>query len=386
VRPLEAASPAELMLSLADQLRDPDGKHDPQIATLRNWLRDHPAHAHPWRRILRGQRIEASRLSGAQHDAYSGHLSHPSLRAAAARRLDPRRSFSASRLKDYGLCGFRYFAKRLLKLDETIEPEEGFDQLQLGALNHHILEETYATIGSLGISIREENLERALAIFERVAKAILDHAPQALGFRASATWAAEKEVLLRRLRALIVIDFSADSPLNDFGGDRRVLAVEHYFSDREVALPGQEQPLRLHGFIDRIDVVDGRLILVDYKTGSTKINRDEMESGRDFQMMTYALAMLDEAKSSDAQGELAGGMFWHIRNLQASGKFDVADEDDIAALNAALAHVSENLRRGRLGQFPVHPTATEAGKCSRYCEYSHLCRMSLTHRYKLPSR
>ena len=211
---------------------------------------------------------------------------------------------------------------------------------------------------------------------------ILEGAPETFGFRASAAWAAEQQLLKRRLRAVIVKDFSADSPLNEFGSDRHVRAVEQHFSDVEAALPGHEQPLKLHGVIDRIDEVNGRLLVVDYKTGSTKIKRDEMESGRDFQMMAYALAMMKGTESDWAQGELAGGMFWHLRDLKASGKFKATDEHDMAALDAALAHVSENLRRGQLGQFPVHPTELEAGKCSRYCEFSRLCRVNLTNRYK----
>lgn len=382
VSPEEAASSAELMLSAADQLREANGYGRVEISRLDKRLRNHHAYAPHWLRILRGQRIESGRLSAAPHDQFSGHLSHPALQAEAARRLDPQRSFSASRLKDYGLCGFRYFAKRMLRLDETIEPEAGLDLRQLGSLNHKILEDTYRTIRSLGIRIHEENLERALAIFERVAKDILESAPETFVFRATATWMAEQELLFRRLRAVIVKDFSADSPLNAFGGDRHVQAVERDFSDIEVALPSHEEPLRLHGFIDRIDEVDGRLLVVDYKTGSTKINRDEMESGRDFQMMAYALAMMKGAESDSTQSELAGGMFWHIRDLKASGKFDATDEDDIAALNSALAHVSENLRRGRLGRFPVQPTALEAGKCSRYCEFARLCRVNLTNRHK----
>lgn len=385
VSPEQAASPAELMLSAADQLRAENGQRHAEISRLDEWLRNHHAYAPNWLQIRRGQRIELGRLSIAPHDHFSGHLSHPALRIEAARRLDPRRSFSASRLKDYGLCGFRYFAKRLLRLDEYLEPEAGFDLRQLGSLNHKILEETYRTIRSLGIRIHEENLERALAIFERVAKEILESAPETFVFRATATWTAEQELLYRRLRAVIVKDFSADSPLNEFGSDRHVQAVEHNFTDTEVALPGHEQPLKLRGVIDRVDEVDGRLLVVDYKTGSTKINRDEMESGRDFQMMAYALAMMKGAESDSARSELAGGMFWHIRDLKASGKFDTTDEDDIAALDTALAHVSENLRRGRLGQFPVQPTALETDKCSRYCEFTHLCRVNLTNRHKGPN-
>ena len=40
----------------------------------------------------------------------------------------------------WGLCGFRFFSRRLLHLEPYEEPESGLDALQLGSLNHKILE------------------------------------------------------------------------------------------------------------------------------------------------------------------------------------------------------------------------------------------------------
>ena len=98
-------------------------------------------------------------------------------------------------------------------------------------------------------------------------------------------------MLIRRLRALIKLDFSAESPLNRIAGNRRVYDVEHSFEQVEIELPELGERLRMRGMIDRIDLVDGQLILLDYKTGTTRIDRSEMEVGRDFQMMTYVSAL-----------------------------------------------------------------------------------------------
>ena len=107
-----------------------------------------------------------------------------------------------------------------------------------------------------------------------------------------------------------------------------------------------------------------------------------MEIGRDFQMMVYALALQRLLERNGKQNEVAGGLFWHVRNLKASGRYSADDEDDMAAIALARQHVTRNLEAGRAGQFPVRATALENGKCARYCEFSHICRMHVTSPYK----
>lgn len=382
INPAESANSAELMLALADQLNRQDAWESEPALRARNWLLAKASQAESWRRLARHRGIELGRLSNAPFDRYSGLLSQPEHLAQTARLLGAERVWSASRLKDYGLCGFRYFAKRLLRLEEAVEPEAGVDALQLGLLNHSILELTYKRIVARGLAISEENLAAALDIFDDVAAELLRTAPADLKFRATATWPQERQILVKRLKALLEKDFSPDSPLGRFGNARRVHQLERYFSGVAIDLPAGMAPLRVNGFIDRIDRADGQLVVVDYKSGATKINREEMESGRDFQMMIYTEALSNALTAAGSQVQVAGGLFWHLRNLEASGVFATDDEDDIAAIEAAKAHIAQNLRQGRAGQFPAHASKLENGKCARYCEFSRLCRRQVVGRYK----
>ncbi len=382
IEPTEAANQAELMLAVADQLSQPDAWVGDAALRARNWLLEDAQRAANWRRLESRRGIELPRLSNAPFDHYSGVLSHPRLRAQTARLLGAERLWSASRLKDYGLCGFRYFAKRLLRLEEAAEPEAGVDALQLGLLNHGILERTYKLIAARGLAVTPENLEVALRIFDEVADQALQEAPADLQFRATATWPQEQEILVKRLKALVEKDFSAESPLNQFGEARRVYELEHNFSEVSIDLPAGLEPLRVNGFIDRIDRADDQLVVVDYKSGGAKINRDEMEIGRDFQMMIYTEALTKALAAAGSQAHVAGGLFWHLRDLKASGVFESGNEDDMAAVEAAKSHIAQNLRQGRAGQFPAHASKLENGKCSRYCEFSRLCRRQVSGRYK----
>ena len=359
IEPAEAANSTELMLALADQLSQPDASEGESALNARNWLLAQPDLSESWSRLKRRRGIELGRLSNAPYDNYSGLLSRPELLANTARLLGEERVWSASRLKDYGLCGFRYFAKRLLHLEETAEPEAGVDALQLGLLNHSILEQTYRRIAERGLAVSAENLDEALQIFAAVADELLRSAPADLNFRATATWPQEQEILVARLQALIKKDFSADSPLDKFGAPRRVYQLERYFSDIAIELPDGMEPLRVNGFIDRIDLADDQLVVVDYKSGSTKINRREMEDGRDFQMMIYTEALANTLAAAGSEAQVAGGLFWHIRDFKVSGVFDSDDADDIAAVAAAKAHIAQNSAKAAPGNFRRMPARSK---------------------------
>lgn len=383
VEPEEAASGTEALLGVASRLNAKRMDDAKTALRVRNWLRSNAEFATQWRRIEAGRRIELGRLSSAPFDRYSGVLSRPDLLAQVARSLGSEHVWSASQLKDYGLCGFRFFAKRLLKLEQVNEPQIGIDDLQLGRLCHSILEATYRRIRTKNLEIHERNLEAALAIYQREASALLADAPQLFDFQASATWEEEAKLLRRRLAALIEQDFSPASPLSRFGVTRRVRMLERYFEDAQIEMPDNMPPLRVSGIIDRIDWgEDDELVLVDYKTGGGAINRRQMEIGRDFQMLIYVLAMAWAERQSPGEPRLAGGLFWHLRNLKASGVFSADDADDQAAIEKARKKLADNVRQGRHGQFPVHATELENGKCSRYCEFSHLCRMRVTSQFK----
>jgi ATP-dependent helicase/DNAse subunit B len=73
-----------------------------------------------------------------------------------------------------------------------------------------------------------------------------------------------------------------------------------------------------------------------------------------------------------------GGLFWHLRDHAVSG--DVRPEDEANAL--AREHLARYIARGRRGDFAVHPNRLSNARCTPYCEYHQLCRVSSTNRYK----
>ncbi len=381
IEPHTAANNSELMLAVADQLGRQDAEEAELALGARNWLRSQPELAGHWQRVEDNRAVEMRRLSNAPFDQYSGILSQSALLKKLEHLLGEDRLWSASQLNDFGHCPFRFFAKRILGLSQAVEPELGADPAQTGALNHRILEETYRKVRSRQLEIHQNNQAKALSLLVAAAEDILPRAPELLNFSETSTWTEESEFHLKRLEAFIKLDFSPDSPLN-LGDTRFVYRQEEFVEEVTIRLGGGIKPLRVTALIDRIDNVDGSLVVVDYKTGGRPIPRSEIEIGRDFQMSIYILALISSFEEFGADENVASGMFWHLRNLKTSGALSTDDEDDRAALELAKAHIARNLRMGRAGQFPVQASKRENGKCSRYCEFSRLCRMQVTGRNK----
>ena len=347
-QPDECASLSELAVSLAQF-------NAPSIARK---LRENEI----WQHSLFAREIEKQRESLDPFDTYSGVLGDESLRAETAEKFGAKYVWSASQFNDWGACGFKFFARRLLKLEEITDPEEGLDVIQLGTLYHAILEETYRKFIKLEIAVTSETLEQAQKILRDCATPILDDAPENLGFRPTAWWSHERTELLRRLDALLLAE-SERTPTQPF-------AVEVEFGFRNtppVKIKLADDTIRVRGKIDRIDQTANGVVLMDYKSGSTPISTTQVIEGRNVQMPVYVFA-------AEALGHrVANAFFVHIRNGKTSGELSKTERDDY--LQVAKEHMARFVTQARAGQFPVKPARFENGTCARHCEFGSLCRV-----------
>jgi len=352
VTALQAASLAELAIAVARaQARDPS-----RVSALDRALR---AATPIWEHSLHARAVEQRRESDAPHDAYSGVFSADDLRAELRARFNARYPWSASQLNEWGACGFRFFAARLLRLEELPEPEEGLDVLQRGALYHAILEQTYKKFAAQKIAVTPATLETARATLTETAAQVLETAPTQFGFRPTAWWRQERAEVTRILRALL----DAEAARAD-GAVALPVAFEQKF---DVTLELDGETLRVRGLLDRIDKRDDGLTLLDYKSGSTKIGKREVYEGRNLQLPVYVLALR-------AQGfQVAEAFFLHIANGERSG--EVSPEEREAWLTQACAHMRRYQDAARQGQFPVKPTRAQDNLCVRYCDFAALCRV-----------
>ncbi len=374
-----AATPVEAAVAVSTLLASSSGDVGSALAA-HNALLDDPA----WRNALRGRMLEARREDArSPFDRHAGLLDAPALIARAAQLLEPGRMWSATQLNDYGMCPFRFFARRLLRLEAVKEPEEGHDVLQLGLINHAILERTYRAVQREGLAIAPENLPRALALLDEAARAVFDMAPADYGFRPSAVWRREQDALLRRLRWLIEQDFNEGLPGDKnqtlaawSGGPRTPYALEASFGTEGVApveIAGEAGALRLRGKIDRLDRVGDAVIVIDYKSGSGSFNVDDLRAARSVQMLVYLRAAQRLLAERGEAARVAGGAYWHIGSRAISGAVKAGDE----ALDEAEARLHIHVAAARAGRFMVRPSKPMVrGRCAFPCDFSELCHLT----------
>ncbi len=374
----ETATGEEALLAVAEAARA--GLAHPALA---GWLA--ASDQAGWQRLRGAYETESGRISRrVPHNAFSGRLASPALIAALQAFFAPGEyPWSASQLNKLGECAFQFFSQRVLKLESLEPPREGLDVRQRGTLVHDILEQTYGRVQAEGLTLIAANLDRALALLKEEAEAAFARAPDKLGFRPRPGWRQEQARILEQIAALIAADFAGaiQSKLYDGApltaeGERMVIALEGEY-DAPDLLQIDGTPVRVRGRFDRIDRHGDRWIIVDYKTGSTKIPPTETRRGRNFQMMIYLLAL--RARQPDGA---VGGFFWHLPKQETSGALwlDTADGDDV--VEAGKRQIAARLAQVQAGDFAVEANGVENERCSRNCDYQHLCRMAITSRRK----
>ena len=284
---------------------------------------------------------------------------HESFRGAVGAR--PPVAYAVSHVERYLDCPFKYFAARVLKLDEERDDESGLSPQERGQLLHTVFEEFFkAWHDRGGREITAANLGDALALFASVAEATLSHLPEGdralertylLG-SAAAPGLAERAFNFEIEHGVPVVERLLEHPL------------QGVFEFR-----GADGPRALHvrATADRIDLLaDGTLRVIDYKLGRAP------KPARALQLPVYGVC---------AEQSLAGrhGRAWKVAR---AGYVAFKEKNAFVAIGGSAATLDQAREEGerRLvaavdaierGEYPVRPD--EPYRC-RWCGYAGLCR------------
>ncbi|PJF44593.1 MAG: hypothetical protein CUN55_03250, partial [Phototrophicales bacterium] len=355
------------------------------------WMQNYPSQR--WNIIQHGIHIENNRENPYYaFDHYAGILRDPVALEYVKQTLSPARKWwSASQFNDLGYCPFRFFAKRMLKLDELREPEEGLDALQLGNIQHELLEITYEHVRQQGWPIAPEYCSAAQDYLEEIAPDILEQAPRKYRFRRSRYWEYEKREIIERLKRFIQADFAGSPDDNPYQNPKKFpINTDHPRYVYRLELPfGMDgyppayidaaRTIQARGYIDRIDRVGDQYIVIDYKSGITLPNNQDIEDGRNFQMVLY-LQAAEQTLNLEDKGRIVGGYFWSLYNRKFNGALTINDATEL--INEAIKKLESYIIEARKGRFPEQPSKREDGKCTRYCEFYKLCRIQRTRFYE----
>ena len=282
---------------------------------------------------------------------------------------------SASKTENFNNCHFSYFCNYDLNLRTF---EEKFDLAFIGNLIHKLFEASFSEENDLesvknnfskNLNTKETFLlEKIYASFPQLYEKI------------------EKELL-----------------------DNKYIVEKREYNIKEdpLLLEGDKLEIELTGIIDRIDVKDNFVRIVDYKTGNVKIDLDAYLSGLKMQLFIYMLyasskldkkvagifyqkAFLDSEKEEDLKKYLLNGIILNddkviesmggdnidnYLNIKSYAKIDLKkafSEKIIKKINKhtekLLLETGENILSGKIDINPYK----DPESC-KFCDYSSIC-------------
>ena len=308
--------------------------------------------------------------------AHEGVLTDAEIVADLGRRHGPHRSWSVSRLNRFGACPYSFWAQYTLKLEAVADPGEGMNALQRGSLVHKILEVLFARLAREGLAPRLDALEQIAALLDEACDQVLPRAAEQYGFRPGPLWDREQRELRQELQTYMAWECEPE----------QAGSFRPFYQELKFGLPGsgygpveivglENAALSLHGVVDRIDRDDeGRLRVIDYKTGSKTFGEKDIAAGRALQSALYAWAV--DALMGESGG-VADTVYRHTGTRKQSGAIRCHTDEGRLLIAQAAAMAVRFAGAAREGRFSALPSRGGGGKaCSETCDFLGLCRVT----------
>lgn len=255
------------------------------------------------------------------------------------------RPLSITSLENLATCGISYFLNTVLRVRQEDDPAETekLAATDKGRMIHAVLEDVVRDwLGSEVAYLDATHYPRAIAMLTQ----LLDHHAEVLAESGllghPVRWSAERDLLVAGLTGIL------DGERSD---GCLPVAVEHRFGmdsvDDSLVVDTSVGPVRFRGLIDRIDHVDGRPRVTDFKsTNSAKPEappkNDTTAAGTKLQLHLYSIIAERDHGLADAEATVR---YVYIRNHVVTPKPFELDR------GAAIAWVDELARRIIHGEF-----------------------------------
>lgn len=278
------------------------------------------------------------------------------------------KGFSPSALNTYLECSLRFYYRYLLQLREKSVPEETMEDNTFGSVLHGALEQLYQPF--IGKTVEREMI---LPLMELVDGAV-EHVFKERTHSDNVTTGRNRlllGVIKDLVRQMLEMDMEA-APIEIMGLEEELEAT--------VITKHHPDGLKIRGFVDRIDRVQGRIRIIDYKTGQVDrikvANFIELKDGKPkreaFQLGTYAFLY---HRNHQPDRAVYPGIF-AMRNLQEGfmtleyGPQQVSDFDQhsLAEFEGLLVNIFEDILDPEI---PFVQTEDDA-RC-RFCPYQVIC-------------
>ncbi|UCG29431.1 MAG: PD-(D/E)XK nuclease family protein [candidate division WOR-3 bacterium] len=268
------------------------------------------------------------------------------------------RGLSPTALSDYRACPYGYYLKYILGIAEPEEIVEEPGALEWGGIIHSALQYFYSKHFPRGfkqnemakaVTILEQEFDKAIAYNRRLARK-----PRAVAYL-------DAEIYKRRLRNFLVTEqerFSQGFEIFKASLERK---EKHHIQVNSMQV-------RLTGVPDRIDILDKKYYIIDYKTGKLPA-RKEYEIGEDFN--AYQLPMYALIFSKD-HSNIIGGMLYYSIDEESQTRDIVEGKDVENYLNDFRQEILIPTIKEIIDPNLAFSQTEDSASC-KYCIYNHVC-------------
>ncbi|MDR0711364.1 MAG: PD-(D/E)XK nuclease family protein [Prevotellaceae bacterium] len=302
---------------------------------------------------------------------------------------DGARAVSASSINSYIACPLKFYFAQVAQLREPEEVDGEVDGRMLGNIFHHVMQELYKPLLNKEISAAKmadllQNRQQIAALAEReTAKEFFNDEKEVAEIVRNGRLFMVKETVVKYAEGTLRYDMrrapftvsGLESPLN---------------SRLHVNVGGVRRAVNFKGYIDRIDVADGGVRIIDYKTGSSLngkkmklLSVDALFSEKEDERRPEILQTLLYSSIIRAQEQAAAitPMLFFIRSIckrDFDGSIKIKNGTGYAAVDDAtpLLPRFEELLHAKLSElFDVSQpfVQTNEVEACALCPYSEIC-------------
>jgi hypothetical protein len=201
------------------------------------------------------------------------------------------KGFSPSALTSYIRNPIDFYKQRLLGIQTDEGVEETIAYNTLGTIVHQSIEVLYTQF--LNQALQESALK---LLFNKIQAAVSNSCEQI--FKSDHYLLGHNRIIFEVAKQYVRLAIDQDIQLLKKGHKITLLGLEQQL-DWQLAIPSLEHPVLLKGVIDRVDLFDDQLRIIDYKTGNVtktdlKLSQwdlllSDYKYSKGFQVLTYAL-------------------------------------------------------------------------------------------------
>lgn len=292
------------------------------------------------------------------------------------------RALSASAINTYLDCPLKFYFSVLEQIQEEDEITETVERDVFGSILHKVMEDLYAPFKGKLVTA---DLLKLLRKDQPLLTGTIARAFAELFFKSPVVRSLEGEnfltgEMIRKYAEKILEQDARFTPFHYIESEKKARATIT-LSDRRV--------VQLKGFIDRVDSLDRVLRIVDYKTGSGKLDFESVEGLFDkeakdrpkavMQVFLYAwmYQQLPEYTGMPIQPAIyyLRTLFQRSFNPVVEQKKGRGKADKVNSFQEFVADFEDKLRQclDEIFNLDIPFTQTETGKACAYCSFRGLC-------------